>query len=763
MKRVITFGTFDMLHEGHLNILRRAKEFGDYLIVGVSSDELNEQKNKRCIMPLEQRLSIVRNLSLVDEVFVEESLERKNEYITNNCAHLLVMGDDWAGKFDWVDCETIYLSRTQGISTTEIKLGLLESVPQYRILFADYHILKHAHCADHYIEYLDDLNIFSSNVVRKKGNYPNERFDGIVVFNKADQELRNRYPETPIFLFDHGASNLKWFLGDWERYRSCDYFLTAGPDHAASMQSYFGEDEAILATAYIKSDVLFYPPTVSREELCKRYGLDPGKRIILYAPTWLLEETNDIATILNTLATVENSVVCQHVEKRKLEARPGLRVADNTGHAIADLIKHSEVVISDTSSVLYEAAALKKKVIQVLCDTYSNNPARGYDYPVTEGTGRLFVCGLPVRPQNIEWALRNIDEYEGALQYAQARILRGSRIMGNARRLITEKLISCIEGFKKEKPRKNDTTPTRGQFLKNLVLSQNGRVIVHAGGVINGDKYTNSKEALEASCRRASLIELDVVECRDGLIVAHDGLESEYGFKSGFKDITVDEFERAAFRSRYTTMSVERAFRVVRDHDVNLVLDLKAHGKTYKNSIAEIGALAQEEGVIEKIVPQVYSYEDFETAREWSFYGCIVSLWKRFDRNPFSDTAIEELERIFAADPYYPIGIALRYQNTITGEINTEVPDVYKLKSFGVRVYVHAQPPTREEELLRSNFGVFAHDVDVDHDRKFPSDFEWREYVRANQDLAKKGVTTEEQAKLHWLNHGRFERRRYRP
>lgn len=123
MKRVITFGTFDVFHIGHVNILKRAKEFGDYLIVGVSSDQLNFSKKQRYpIYSQEDRIGIISSLKFVDEVFVEESLELKLDYIKQYNANLLVMGDDWAGRFDWVkpDCDVMYLPRTPSISTTEI-------------------------------------------------------------------------------------------------------------------------------------------------------------------------------------------------------------------------------------------------------------------------------------------------------------------------------------------------------------------------------------------------------------------------------------------------------------------------------------------------------------------------------------------------------------------------------------------------------------------------------------------------------------------
>ena len=121
--RVITFGTFDLFHIGHVNILERAKELGDSLIVGVSSDKLNYKKKGRYpVYSQDQRLQIINSLYCVDEVFVEESLEQKAEYLVEFRADILVMGDDWRGRFDEFKnlCEVISFPRTKDISTTDV-------------------------------------------------------------------------------------------------------------------------------------------------------------------------------------------------------------------------------------------------------------------------------------------------------------------------------------------------------------------------------------------------------------------------------------------------------------------------------------------------------------------------------------------------------------------------------------------------------------------------------------------------------------------
>ena len=123
MRRIITFGTFDVLHVGHIRILKRAKAYGDHLTVGLTSDELNfSKKGRNPIYPYSSREELLSSLRFVDEVFMEESLEKKREYIIQHMADALVMGNDWEGKFDEFKdiCDVIYLPRTPSISTTEI-------------------------------------------------------------------------------------------------------------------------------------------------------------------------------------------------------------------------------------------------------------------------------------------------------------------------------------------------------------------------------------------------------------------------------------------------------------------------------------------------------------------------------------------------------------------------------------------------------------------------------------------------------------------
>ena len=127
MKKVITYGTFDLFHIGHLNLLKRAKALGDYLIVAVSSDDFNlREKGKVGQIKDVDRMEIVKAIRYVDEVILEENWEQKKLDVQKYDVDVFVMGDDWEGKFDFLKeyCEVVYLPRTEGISSTMIKSEL---------------------------------------------------------------------------------------------------------------------------------------------------------------------------------------------------------------------------------------------------------------------------------------------------------------------------------------------------------------------------------------------------------------------------------------------------------------------------------------------------------------------------------------------------------------------------------------------------------------------------------------------------------------
>ncbi len=131
MKRVITYGTFDLLHYGHINLLKRAKALGDYLIVAISTDEFNEkEKNKKCYFTYEQRKALVESIRYVDLVIPENGWAQKRSDMHEYHVDTFVIGDDWKGKFDFLKeegVEVVYLERTPEISSTKMKKDLYDA------------------------------------------------------------------------------------------------------------------------------------------------------------------------------------------------------------------------------------------------------------------------------------------------------------------------------------------------------------------------------------------------------------------------------------------------------------------------------------------------------------------------------------------------------------------------------------------------------------------------------------------------------------
>jgi len=126
MRKVITYGTFDLLHYGHINLLQRAKQLGDYLIVALSTNEFNDIKGKKCYFTYEERKKLVEAIRYVDLVIPEENWEQKINDIKEYRVDVFAIGDDWQGEFDFLKefCEVVYLSRTPEVSTTKIKEDL---------------------------------------------------------------------------------------------------------------------------------------------------------------------------------------------------------------------------------------------------------------------------------------------------------------------------------------------------------------------------------------------------------------------------------------------------------------------------------------------------------------------------------------------------------------------------------------------------------------------------------------------------------------
>lgn len=135
MKTVLTYGTFDLFHVGHLNLLKRTRSLGDRLVVGLSTDEFNSIKGKKTVVSYEHRKQILESIRFVDRVIPENTWEQKIRDVQENSVTTFVMGDDWAGKFDFLQeyCDVLYLPRTRDISTTSLKEILFSQKDEKKI------------------------------------------------------------------------------------------------------------------------------------------------------------------------------------------------------------------------------------------------------------------------------------------------------------------------------------------------------------------------------------------------------------------------------------------------------------------------------------------------------------------------------------------------------------------------------------------------------------------------------------------------------
>lgn len=768
MKRVITFGTFDLLHEGHIKILKRAKALGDYLIVGVSSDKLNARKGKVSIFPQAQRLSYISALSCVNEVFLEESLEEKDDYIRTFAADLLVMGDDWVGRFDWVSCEVSYLSRTEGVSSSEIKTDIEGRYRCRKVLFGDTYIQKHYDCALALVNDMTSQSVIPiiSNTKQLTGAID---CDCIVYFNKPVNDPPEQYKNKPRVLIDHGASTLKWFLASEARFRFFDTILTAGPDHTDALLSFFpGEDRKglkVKSAGFVKSKELFDPPRYTRDELAEVCGLDASLPIILFAPTWHIFANPDMTTAIGEIAKLANEVTSLHPETAHLGTSE-LNVVKNVGGMTLELLKHADCVISDTSSTLFEAAALGKPTVQLLLREYSDNSSLLFDFPFVAGTCELFCAGVVAKPRDVLSAVRAALEASSdcavALQRMQSRVLRGTQITATSGNDIVKELIRICDLDSKSVIERREQGPAARSLVdvhENMWFAKN-KVIAHGGGNYKGHHASNSLEAIKAATRAVGVVELDLVLGSDGVLIVHDGFEQRFGLERSFSDVSVEEFSKMKFNGELTSITLETALKVCACQGKAIVCDVKGTGPDYEKVCQILFDVASSLGVISRTVVQCYCPEDFIVVHKMGFKRSLLAVWKKYYRAPLGEDVFAFLDECFALNAGIIVGVSIPYQNKHM-EVPAHLdPRFESLFAYWKRFYVHGAPVEKYPELLRRNIGVFADSYSSECEFKdHPSDFNWVHYLFLNKNLVESGIDNQISATNHFVEYGNSEGR----
>lgn len=240
-----------------------------------------------------------------------------------------------------------------------------------------------------------------------------------------------------------------------------------------------------------------------------------------------------------------------------------------------------------------------------------------------------------------------------------------------------------------------------------------GRLIAHAGGALEGRKYTNSAEAFDNAARLVSLIEQDVCDAVDGLIVAHDGLEHAYGIKRPFSEITTANFATRKYAGAFQAMTLADLLTRLKDTDASVVLDIKTSApEGYARALSEIMAHCTRLGVTDRTIVQIYSEHDFDCARKLGLEHVILALWKNFG-NVWSPECRACIDYCFSPDHagFRALSMAARH----FWKDNRFAADKLARYAFGKTdmVFLHGQPETAERELLARGFGLFTHNPET--------------------------------------------------
>jgi len=770
VKKVITFGTFDLLHEGHLKILERAKNKGDYLIVGVSTDHLNASKGKRSILPQEQRVACVKALKYVDEVFLEESLELKDSYIKRFEADLLVMGDDWYGKFDWVSCDVKYLKRTDGISSSMIKTDINSLYACTAVMFGDTYIQKHYDCALTLINDLVDQNV--APILTNSKQLPKGiNCDAIIYFNYPLIPPSDEYEHIPKILIDHGASHLKWFLANKKRFNFFDKIITAGPDHVKSLNVFFpniDKQGKVRSGGFIKSKELISPSRYSRKEICNLANLDETLPIILFVPTWYKYRHRGIQKCLEQLSKLSNHVISLHPETENLDLS-GVNIIDNSNGITLELLKHSDIVISDTSSTIYEAAAINKPVIQLILDEYSDNSSVMYDLPMTAGTAELFCGGLQSYPEdlvlNTQSIIANPSAYEGFFKAIRKRVLTGTVISETATLNIAKELSIETRRCKATKAADLDRAVKEGlEKAHQYIDFSKTKLIGHGGTRYKNMNISNSVEAISHAFNKLDVVEIDVVQGLDGPLIAHDSLENKYGLNKKFEETTQEEFSTLKYEGCLNTISVDELLNILKRRiNKKIIVDIKEVGAKYEHLFNQFLNLVKEEKLLERVVFQVYCKDDFDIALKAGGERVILAVWKYFYKDPLGVESFNFIQECIEVNSQVIVGVSIPYNNKYMALPSCEDERLLKFYSFWKRIYLHGAPYSRYPEILRKNLGLFIDVIDEKVEfSSLPNDFNWITYLFLNSDLVDKLIRDPISAMRHYLKFGEKEKRKYK-
>lgn len=238
-----------------------------------------------------------------------------------------------------------------------------------------------------------------------------------------------------------------------------------------------------------------------------------------------------------------------------------------------------------------------------------------------------------------------------------------------------------------------------------------GKFIAHAGGSIEGAKYTNSLNAFERSAQSVGLIELDLCRAADGLIIAHDGLEKAYGLTQPFSDVAVSDFTARRYSGRFTPMSLVDLCDQMKRFDVRVILDLKAdNAAQFEADLSEIHRAASSAAVLDRIIPQVYSIENYNSLRMMGFKSFILALWKNFP-NVHAAACLDCIDHCFEDQDAAFQALSLAVQHVWKEGHLLEQSFTSRCLNKTSMIFIHGQPAEAETDLVENGFGLFSHEA----------------------------------------------------
>ena len=304
------------------------------------------------------------------------------------------------------------------------------------------------------------------------------------------------------------------------------------------------------------------------------------------------------------------------------------------------------------------------------------------------------------------------------------------------------------------------------------------------------------------------LAEVDLVKGKDAIFLAHNGFEERYGFGKPFEEVTAEEFSRARYNGKLTTLNLDEFFELFKEIGGRVIFDIKNMDEEYDEIAATVCQRVKDTDLEDRVIMQAYCKRDFETVNRLGFRRSILAVWKYYYLSPLGEDAYKFISDCITINDANVWGISIPYYNHHMPAPSIDMPEILRYYAFWKRIFIHGAPQDRYPDILRMNMGVFADafkkgiqfkdvsgkfawrrylflnaeliDNGIDNQvsatchfyqwgqnegrldkYNVPTDFKWASYLDKNEDLRISGVCSQDGAKAHWTKYGSSESRRY--